>query len=104
MQLIENITHIMAQKNITAYQLEKDTGIKQSTFWNWKNGTQPAGDKLQTIISYLGVSPNEIFGYENIELNENEKELLSIFKQLPEREQIKFIGKAEDYLEKYKEK
>lgn len=92
----------MEQKGITAYQLEKDTGIKQSTFWNWKKGSQPAADKLQIIILYLGVTPNEIFGYKNIELTENEQELLELFKELPEREQVKFIGRTEEYIEKYK--
>lgn len=101
MQIIDNIIKIMEQKGITAYQLEKDTGIKQSTFWNWKNGSQPAADKLQIIILYLGVTPNEIFGYKNIELTENEQELLELFRLLPEREQIKCIGRLEEIYKQY---
>lgn len=97
MELIENIIKIMDEKGITAYRLEKDTGIKQSTFISWKHGTQPAADKIIKIIQYLKVSPNELFGYDPLmELTNNDREMLTLFKQLSEREQIKFIGRLED--------
>ncbi len=102
MSLIENLVKIMAERGITAYQLEKDIGINQTTFYNWKKGKQPPADKLQKIITYLEVSPNEIFGYPDLELSDNDKELLELFHQLPEREQVKLIGKVEDMIEKYK--
>lgn len=97
MNIIENLVKIMNTKGITAYQLEKDIGINQTTFYNWKKGKQPSADKLQKIITYLEVTPNEVFGYEiTPELTDNEKELLNLFKKLPEREQIKFIARLED--------
>lgn len=102
MSIIENLIKIMATKGITAYQLEKDVGINQTTFYNWKKGKQPPADKLQKIITYLEVSPNEVFGYPDLELSDNDKELLELFHQLPEREQVKLIGKVEDMIEKYK--
>lgn len=102
MQIIEMLEKIMKDKNITAYQMEKDIGISQTTFSNWKRGRQPSVDKIQIIIPYLGVTPNEVFGYQTeAELNENEKELLEHFKKLPEREQIKFIARVEDAAIKY---
>ena len=102
MQIIDNLVKIMELKGITAYQLEKDVGINQTTFYNWKKGTQPSADKLQKIITYLEVSPNELFGYDSkASLTENEKELLKLFEQLPDREQIKFIGRLEDAVVKY---
>lgn len=97
MAVIDNIVKIMEKKGITAYKLEKDTNINAATFAHWKNGTQPAADKLEKIISYLKVSPNELFGYEpETRLTENEQELLELFHKLPEREQIKFIGRLEE--------
>lgn len=103
MNIIENLQKIMNAKGITAYQLEKDIGINQTTFYNWKKGKQPPADKLYTIITHLEVTPNEVFGYPTApELTENEKELLDLFKQLPEREQIKFIARLEDKLEQIK--
>lgn len=97
MTLIENIINIMEQKKITAYQLEKVGIVKQTTFTSWKKGTQPALDKIIKLMQYIEVSPNELFGYEpEIQLTENEQELLELFHKLPEREQIKFIGRLEE--------
>lgn len=102
MNIIENIIKIMESKQITPYKMEKDIGIKQATFSSWKKGSQPQADKLIKIIKYLEVTPNEIFGYEEgINLNENEKELLELFRKLPEREQIKFIGRLEDKVSQF---
>lgn len=40
---------------------------------------------------------------ENVIFTENEKELLQHFRKLPEREQIKFIGRIEDAAARYQE-
>ena len=102
MQIIEEIIKIMNLKGIKPSQMEKDIGIKQTTFIAWKKGSQPTSDKLLKIIQYLEVTPNQIFGYEeDTNLTLNEKEMLELFKKLPEREQIKFIGKLEDKVSKF---
>lgn len=97
MLLIENIESIMNKKNITAYQLERAGVVKQSTFSSWKKGTQPALDKIIKLMQFIEVTPNELFGYGAEEsLTENEKELLEQFRKLPDREQVKFIGRIEE--------
>ena len=102
MNIVENILKIMESKQITVYRMEKDTGIRQTTFISWKKGSQPPADKLLKIARYLEVTPNEIFGYEkSINLNENELEMLELFRKLPEREQIKFIGRLEDKVSQF---
>lgn len=104
MNIIDNIIKIMDIKGITAYRLEKETGIKQTTFLSWKRGAQPSADKLIKMIEYIGVSPNELFGYETTyNLSENDKEMLELFQQLPEREQYKYIARLEDAVERIKE-
>lgn len=104
MKLIENIEKIMKTKGISAYQIEKDIGIRQTTFQGWKRGSEPSADKIIKLLQYLEVTPNELFGYETTpELTENEKELLELFKQLPEREQIKFIARLEDKIDELKQ-
>ena len=110
MNVIENIENLMKQKGISAYKLEKETGIKQSSFSHWKKGTQPTVDKIIKICEYLKVSPNIIFRYNEPEedpdqeqLTENEKEMLKYFRQLPEREQVKMIGRIEDKAGQFKE-
>ena len=105
MDIIQNIAEIMNKKRITPAQMEREIGIKQSTFVSWKKGSQPSADKLIKIIQYLEVSPNEIFGYSDImELTENEKEMIELFKRLPEREQLKVIVKIESKLEELENK
>lgn len=105
MKLIENIEKIMKIKGISAYQIEKSIGIKQTTFQGWKRGSEPSADKIIKLLQYLEVTPNELFGYsEIINLTDNEKEMLNLFKQLPEREQIKFIARLEDKIDESKRK
>lgn len=103
MELVQNIVLLLKEKGITPAQMERDIGIRQSTFISWKKGSQPAADKIIKILQYLEVSPNELFGYDTEpELTDNEKELLNLFKQLPEREQIKFIARLEDKIDELK--
>ena len=92
----------MDERQITAYQLEKDTGIKQATFGKWKKGSQPTLDKILIILNYFQVSADELLDTNLTNLSENDKELLELFHQLPEREQIKLIGKVEELVEKHK--
>ena len=102
MQFIENLIKIMDERQITAYQLEKDTGIKQATFGKWKKGSQPTLDKILIILNYFQVSADELLDTNLTNLSENDKELLELFHQLPEREQVKLIGKVEEIIEKFK--
>ena len=105
MNIIENLLNIMDQKGITAYKINKDIGIKPSTFTAWKNGSQPTIDKIIRIVQYLEITPNELFGYtENKpDLTENEKEMLELFQKLSDREQIKEIGRLEDRVKQLNE-
>ena len=102
MEIIEIIEKIMKEKGITAYMLEKDIGIKQATFQGWKRGSQPAANKLSSIIKYLDVTPNEIFGYESAYMRKDEKELILNFRKLSKIEKIKFIGRIECAVKKIK--
>lgn len=103
--LIDNIEKIMKAKGISAYKLEKDTGIKQTTFQGWKRGSQPAADKIETLIQYLKVSADEIFGIEKkeTELTPEEQELLNCFRRLPMPEQMRELGRLEAKAEQYQD-
>lgn len=49
--------HIRSQKNLTDYQVSKDTGIATATLSDWKNGvSKPKVDKLKILANYLGVT------------------------------------------------
>jgi transcriptional regulator with XRE-family HTH domain len=101
-KIIEQVNN----NSLTGKELGNKLGLKKSPLTDWKNGkSKPTLEQLVKLCEIFAISSDELLGLETAnKLSENEKELLSIFKQLPEREQIKFIGKAEDYLEKYKEK
>lgn len=58
---IEVICEKMNEQGISIYKLCKDNDISQTTFQNWKNGSQPALDKAIRIIKYLNLSADEIF-------------------------------------------
>lgn len=48
---------IRSQKNLTDYQVSKDTGIATATLSDWKNGvSKPKVDKLKILANYLGVT------------------------------------------------
>lgn len=88
------------QRELTDY-----LGLKSVAFSDWKSGKSKSYRKyLIEIAEYFNVSIDYlVYGKttENIislDLTENEKELISIFSQFSEREQIKVIGKVEDWL------
>ena len=44
-------------KDITDYRVAIDTGIRRSTFSDWKSGrSKPKTDKLKILADYFGVS------------------------------------------------
>ena len=44
-------------KGITDYRVAIDTGIRRSTFSDWKSGrSKPKTDKLKILADYFGVS------------------------------------------------
>lgn len=100
MAFIDKVLEILEKRNMSAYKLCKETGISQQTFANWKTGKQPPIDKATKIISYLGVSADEILELKiHSTLNLKEKELIELFKQLPEPEQMRELGRLEEKVE-----
>ena len=98
MNFIEKLLEIMNERDISGYQLEKDTGIKQATLGKWKKGPLPTIDKLVTLVNYFQVSSDELLGIDTkSNLTENEQELLEQFRKLSDRDQIKFIGRIEEF-------
>jgi len=101
MEFIEKLIELMKSQNINSVDLQNNTGIRESTFRNWKKGSQPSADKIILLAKYFNITTDELLGLEpGIKLSENDKELLEIFHQLPEREQIKLIGKIEEIVER----
>jgi transcriptional regulator with XRE-family HTH domain len=47
----------MDARGITAYQIEKDTGISEGTVRGWLRGTMPRVDHFLQIAEYLEIDP-----------------------------------------------
>ncbi len=48
---------LRTEKNVTDYQVSKETGISKSTFSDWKNGrSEPKIEKLKLLAKYFNVT------------------------------------------------
>ena len=57
MSMVKRIFSIMEEKELSAYQVEKETGVKQSNLSRWKAGKgKPGRDSLEKLAAYFGVS------------------------------------------------
>ncbi|MBR1752842.1 MAG: helix-turn-helix domain-containing protein [Ruminococcus sp.] len=73
-----------------------EIGISSATVTKWKNGTPPGSKSLAKIAEYFNVSTDYLLGKADKpadELNDDEKELLDLYRQLP-AEQHEFIKNA----------
>ncbi|MDE6519215.1 MAG: hypothetical protein K2K91_01985 [Ruminococcus sp.] len=86
-----------------------ECGGNKGSLSGWKKGASPNSDIVIKLSVRLNVPTDYLlFGKEETSriieipktsLTENEKELLSLFNQLPYREQLKLIGKVESMVE-----
>ena len=59
--MYEKFEALLKERNVTAYQVAKDTGISTVTLTEWKKGTyKPKVNKLIKLAEYFGV-PLETF-------------------------------------------
>ncbi len=57
---------LLEKKNITAYNVAKNTGVTTATLTSWKQGKYvPKNDKLEAIANYLGVTVSYILNGSN---------------------------------------
>lgn len=83
----------------------KEIGVSSGNLNNWKNGTSVKSDILMQLSEHFNVSIDYLLGRTNDLgnkklLSQNEQELLDIFKKFSERDQIKILGKMEDWASK----
>lgn len=93
------------KKNINGKQLGELLELKKSPLTDWKNGkAKPTVEQVKRMCEIFATTADYlILGKEEKQLTENESEMLHYFKKLPNREQIKFIGKIEDVAKGYEE-
>ncbi len=106
MTISQRIFAILKEKKLKQKELAQRTGISESAISDWKKkGTNPAAENISAIADLLEVSLEYLItGKEKSPtLPEDELELLTYYKELPEREQMKLIGRASALAEVYKE-
>lgn len=76
--------------------------LSSSKVTAWKNGSIPKYEILNLIADYFNVSIGTLFDGKSepiISLTTNESEMLEVFQNFNDREQIKIIGRMEEWLE-----
>lgn len=106
--IIQRIIKKLEENNIKEARLAEYLGINKSVVYAWRRReTNPPVEYIEQICTLLDVSIEWLVtGKESptpYNLSENEKELLEHFQKLPEREQIKFIGRIEDAAARYQD-
>ena len=106
MKLSQTLDKLMTEKKVSAYKISKETGISDRLIGYWRNGEKmPSAENLLSIANYFDISVDYLLTGEekSPSLPEDELELLTYYKKIPEKEKIKLISRAEAIADIYKE-
>ena len=95
MDINKKIEALRYQRGWSMYELAQEMGVTQSTLTSiMKRGNPPKIDTLERICEAFGISLAQFFiEDEELEvLNKREKELISLFRKLPEEKQRALIN------------
>ncbi|MCM1507426.1 MAG: helix-turn-helix domain-containing protein [Ruminococcus flavefaciens] len=99
--MVDRICRLIEEKGLSINAVEKQLGLGNGAIKRFSKNS-PSIDKIISLSDFLNVSIDYlIHGNTNCmkELTSDEQELLIYFRELPFREQIKLIGKAETLAE-----
>lgn len=104
-EVADRIKQRMKELNLKQIDIVEKSGISKPAMSNYMNAIRiPDTETILKLSNILDTSIEWILIGESMNVNflgENETEMLQYFKMLPEREQIKFIGKIEDVAKQY---
>lgn len=100
----EIFTKLCDEKGISPTATLQNLKISTSKLTAWKNGSLPSASVLILLSEFFQVSIDYLLTGEdkcNLENSHtpNEIEMLEIFKNFDDREQVKIIGRMEEWLE-----
>lgn len=99
MKILDKIRILQGERNWTDYKLAQEADIPYGTLAAmFQRGTPPKVDTLQSICNAFGITLSQFF-LENEEseiLNENEKEMLKVFRRLSPKQQKALIDVFEE--------
>lgn len=93
LEAYQRFINAMERKNVTPYNVSKNSNIATSTLSDWKNGkSMPKQDKMRKIADYLDVSVDYLVLGEkpevpNIDLTEQHIELIKLYSSLSDADQ-----------------
>lgn len=106
-EILDIIMQYITKSGKTSKECLVSCGINTSFLTDWKNNKikTPAYDKIVKLADFLSIDIGWLFTGEekSSSLPDDEFELLTYYKELPEREQMKLIGRASALAEVYKE-
>lgn len=103
MTIGERMFSILDKKGMSASGLCKVLGIGTNQTTNWKQrNTDPPAKYITLICEYLGCSLEYLLTGQETEkapapgISENGREMLELYEQLPEREQLLLLGRLQE--------
>lgn len=100
--MVDRIIQLIKQKGLSINAVEKQLGFGNGAIKRFATSS-PSVDKIIALSNFLNVSVGYIITGEDTSLNDDEQELVSYYKILPEREKIKLLSRAETLSEVYSE-
>ncbi len=97
----KNLRYYRVLKGLTQRQLASEIGVKHNTISSWENGTNSIDAAvLMQICDLLEISLDEMYKREKNDspltgLSDRELYAVSLFRKLPDAEQLKIIGRLE---------
>lgn len=102
MNFIQRLDSECNKRGTTVTALLKSLNMSPNKGTNWRRGTSPTADDLIMISKSLSLSVDYLLtGKSSSRLTPNEKKLLLTFRQLPQEEQNRFIGRVEEILDRH---
>ncbi|WP_455765640.1 helix-turn-helix domain-containing protein [Gemmiger formicilis] len=106
MTISERLFAMLDERGLRASGLCKHLGITTNMTTNWKQrGTDPPAKYVIPICEYLDCSLEYLLTGEETKkepapgISENGREMLALYEQLPERQQIMLIGRLQEMVE-----
>jgi len=96
----DNLKAICTEKGLKITPVVLECGGTRGMLGGWKNGAAPNSDIIMKLSERLNVPTDVLlFGKDCrdiiIATDEDEQQILRLFRSLPDKEQIKLIGRAE---------
>lgn len=108
MNFAERLDELMAEKKMNSLRLSKEIGGSDRVIGAWRKGEyEPKLERLIRLAEFFNVSLDYLAGRSEVremsikkepapEISENGQELLEIYNQLPEREQLLLLGRLQE--------